>query len=67
LGVKFLYPSLVSRQPSEHHISDYAKSEKMEMYGMDFGAHEVAAPIEAKKNEFNPYQDNGGYVAFEHT
>ena len=23
----------------------------------------VAAPIEAKKNEFNPYQDNGGYVS----
>jgi hypothetical protein len=20
------------------------------------------APLEAKKNEFNPYQDNGGYV-----
>ena len=24
--------------------------------------HFAAAPIEAKKNEFNPYQDNGGYV-----
>lgn len=21
------------------------------------------APVEAKKNEFNPYQDNGGYVS----
>ena len=23
----------------------------------------ASAPIEAKKNEFNPYQDNGGYAA----
>jgi hypothetical protein len=33
----------------------------MEM-NQNFGA--AAAPIEAKKNEFNPYQDNGGYVTF---
>lgn len=27
----------------------------------EFGA--ASAPIEAKKNQFNPYQDNGGYDA----
>jgi len=28
-----------------------------------FGNETSAAPLEAKKNEFNPYQDNGGYVS----
>ena len=39
----------------------------LEMLAMEINrdSQVASAPLEAKKNEFNPYQDNGGYVSFD--